>query len=461
MHPPVRELLYDKQNRVSRSICSNRTTTWMPLPRKAGIFQTASHGLFFQTLSSIIPLPLTSWVKAMLYLNWRNSFQLFYHLFVILILYSCPALSFTAPDSILPAEPYTNSNEMTDPVVSLNSFKVNVAGEFCLGIYIQSGLVLTSEACLKSSLISFRLNHTDFIKTQSGQFLTVYSEKDFKINQKLGLILISEQLKTRDIALLPKSTPVSSGSTVTIYSYLNSKDGDIQIESFSSTVNSCSQETASCYIESQNLISGSPVFFGNSLLCIGSGIPGECIRPGLAGRHLGKRSANPAPDNCQIIHEGDCTVLTCDKNSDFSSQCYGHQNSTVKNGHCDGHHSVQEIICNSGARCVLNVEFSGGSFIPDKCNGGYCTKGACGQHCTEDCTVESSQLYFSCSYSCDEPSPSPDPEASKRVTWFVLGGVAGPIFLGFAAIVGYIMWHHYKHPNGDRSMNRPLIPTTH
>ena len=99
---------------------------------------------------------------------------------------------------------------------------------------------------------------------------------------------------------------------------------------------------------------------------------------------------------------------------------------------------------------MLNVDNS--PYLSPICRGGHCTAGACGQSCSQNCTVSPGDEFNpDCEYSCD---PTPDPGASNRVTWFVIGGVVGPIGLGMVCMVGCLIYYgHYKNPNGYNRLN--------
>lgn len=332
-------------------------------------------------------------------------------------------------------------NHLTSYLVRPVGDGSNVAG--CLGVYIGERIVLTSEYCLTHLQESYKLNGSNAFEMGSGQMLTVKNEDSFESSQGLGYIMVEESPKLRELAILPAQASVREGSKVTVFGYPGMGNDNHELKQYSTIVNHCNTEEGACFINRPHLSLGAPVFAGHSLFCIGSGIPGKCVRMNLA-RHLVKRGADNS--NCRTTKEGGCAVLECDQDSNFCSQCYGLQNCTVKNGDCDGQSSIQKINCHKGGECVLKVDFSTFGYFPDKCISGHCSKGACGHDCSQGCTVSAGDVLanYNCQYSCN-----PDPEASKRTTWFIIGGVATPIALAFVAMISYIIYHHYKHPNGN------------
>ena len=329
-------------------------------------------------------------------------------------------------------------------VVSFGNLSVNERGESCLGIYARQGSILTSEACLKASLNRLRQSSSNFLVTRSGKPLQISSENDFQASQGIGLVSVISNMTPADIPILTNDEPVNPGQDVTIYGYSETKHGEIDIQPYPATVSSCIENQNTCYINSPYLTSGAPVFMNGALLCIGSEVPGNCVRTSPVQHHIMKRNAAVA--SCHTVSEGSCKVLTCNENSPLCQQCSNGGNCTVKNGDCDGVIFGQEIICNNGGSCQLYMTYS--PYSGEKCTGGICSEGACGYSCPRGCTVHPSgsvgdQMH--CTYKCD---------LDPHLVWYILGGISASVLLLIGAGILCIGYEHYKHPNGPMPVGK-------
>ena len=337
--------------------------------------------------------------------------------------------------------------KLENQVVSFDGLKVNEQGQSCLGVYTRSGMILTSESCLKTSIDRYNQNITDFLVTRSGQSLQIDSREDFQLEQGIGLVSTASRKAFGNIDVLSNDEPISTGSEVTIYGYSEWRNGDIQIEPFTATVSLCIESLDLCYIDSSHLTPGAPVFIGDKLLCIGSETPGNCDRAGVFHHRVMKRDS--PPEGCRIVSEGGCTVKNCDKDTSFCRQCYDKKDCTVKVGNCDGKTSVQVIECSDGANCVVNLQSN--PPFGNKCTGGECTKGACGRSCQRDCTVyaSTSAPNEECAYECDI-----DP-----IVYYISGGISGGILLIMGGIITCALCSHYMdtkgHLSGATRLNNP------
>ena len=326
---------------------------------------------------------------------------------------------------------------LENQVVSFDGLKVNEQGQSCLGVYTRSGMILTSEPCLKTSIDRYNQNVTDFLVTRSGQPLQIDRREDFELEQGIGLVSTASRKAFGNIGVLANDEPISTGREVTIYGYSEWRNGGIQIEPFTATISQCIQSPDLCYIDSPHLTPGAPVFIDDRLLCIGTETPGSCLRAGVFHHRVMKRDS--PPEGCSIVSEGDCTVMKCDKDTSFCRQCHDKKDCTAKVGNCDGGGSVQVVECSDGANCVLHI--SNSDFFGSQCTGGECTKGACGRSCPRGCTVHSSQSIADrdCTYECDT-----DP----NLGFYIAGGVGGGMLLLMGGMIARICYEHYKYPYG-------------